>query len=581
MNTPLHNHNHAAAVVTVAMIEQGIKEAKKCHAASKDSATEAAAHAYLVWRETLAPGANPMLLTEMEKWITDRNEDIASHNKALSSSKTLSKEEKHKQRRGKIAAREGASPFTLIVKYVFDFTRTADASLVARYAKVLEWIDDKFSSAVVNDTVEIVDAVKKIGGFEEALEAARGKVSGPSKEHRDLVKIAMDKLAKQAVDDAEVKDEIDITLEAEGAVVALLGRYDSGKFAVIGERGLDEGEVRSWLVKFPDDIVLPVEARTEFVARVLDIGKIVGEGAVTEHTRHGTVVGEKLREERILTLRRGAGGCAELVVSACRATASAIFKATATAKVSMTVPIEAMVLDGEARTKLEAIVLDDDARSLVSIDVDDAISGGGNLTWMVANTALPEGSVDGKAVWQPLSKLEHKPLDEDRFRATFDSVITRKALKDLYNAVFAGEKWAETKAPKSEEPEIKTGKKKGAITKLAKLTFDRKTMVFSVVGKARTVTVPLTQPVKKRLEMQFRLRDLRDLFSKLVQRRETITFDIAGDAKCMLKVNWADDLGSYTICLPTADGDGRLVYARVAEIGDDAANDDSEQDVAA
>ncbi len=568
-----------AVMVTPHDVQRSVASARKHHATSKDAAAEAAAQAYLVWRHTLAPGADPLLEKDMKQRIELRNEEIEANNKDVREDKALNSNEKRTRRQSKIAAREGASRFTTIIKYVFDFVRTTDASTIARYAKALEWIDGQFSRIVVQDAADIVAAIKSAGGFEDVILAARGKAKVRSTDDRDRISAALRALAKQTVDVADAKADMDISLEADDAIVLLLGRYGNGKLEVIADRVVDDMEIAQWLAEFRDDIALPVDPRTALVARALDIGRLVAEGAVTEYTRHGTVTGDKLREERMVTLRRTPNGRTELVVSACCTQASVIVTAVTDTSVDLAPPARPMVLDAKARSTLDACLLDGDARSLVNISFDDELANGGNLIWNAVNTALQGHSTEAEAQveWKAMALLEHKPLQVDGFRTSFATCVAASALRKLRDDVFGDEKRDTGNKLEEEEAEPKDGKAKGKKAnkvKLVRLIFDGSSLSFQVVGKAQPVTIPLERAVTRRVEMQFRLRDVRDLVRKLTERHMANAFQLAGDAKHMLAISWSGDHGTFTVHMPAADGEGRLVYTRLSEMDDGAENDD-------
>lgn len=579
------NNSQAVAAVTARDVDQEVQRARKWHASSKEAAAQAAAHAYIVWRNTLAPGADALLTKDMQERIEQRNEEIDAHNTRVQENSTLNKNEKQKRYQSNIAAREGASPFTIITKYVFDFVRNADASTIARYAKALEWIDGQFGNIVVQDAADIVAAIKSAGGFEDVIRAARGKHKGHTTDDRDRIRTALRDLAKQTVDAADAKAEMDVALEADDAIVLLLGRYGDGKLEVIADRVVGDMEIAQWVAEFRDDITLPVDPRTELVAQALDIGKLVAEGTVTEYTRHGTVVGEKLREERMVTLRRAANGRAELVVSACRTQASVVVTAVADTSVDLVPPAQPMVLDAKARATLDACLLDGDARSLVKISLDDGLANGGDLIWTAVNTALQGHSdeAETQVEWKALALLDHKPLQVDGFRPSFVTSVAAGNLRKLRDDVFGDEKRDTGNKPEEKEAEPKEGKAKGKKAnkaKLLRLTFDASSLSLQVVGKTQQVTIPLERAVTRRVEMHFRLRDVRDIVRKLTDRHMADAFQLAGDAKHMLSISWSDDHGTFNVHVPTADGEGRLIYTRLSEM-DDGAADEGQQAIAA
>ena len=145
-----------------------IDAAKDAYDNYKSNAMKSAAYAYLTWHWGASEHSEP----DMRKWLDEQidkaNKGIEKFNSDVDNDKRRAKElaenkineeltdeEKarltalHKRtsvqwaqaKQVKIDARAGASKFTCVVKYVFGFVKPADASLVSRYAKVLEYIE--------------------------------------------------------------------------------------------------------------------------------------------------------------------------------------------------------------------------------------------------------------------------------------------------------------------------------------------------------------------------------------------------------------------------------------------------------
>ena len=169
---PLSNAR-AAAPVSLGTIQHEVAQARTAFTASKDSAAAAAAHAYMVWLDTMSSSATPLMREEVAKQIVALNEAIDKHNDAeaklkdrvkryanntlkktdaaaiepttdaerkeveaerakLAALTSLSDEDWQARRKVRIERRNDASLFTEIVKYVLGFDRRADASVTSR-----------------------------------------------------------------------------------------------------------------------------------------------------------------------------------------------------------------------------------------------------------------------------------------------------------------------------------------------------------------------------------------------------------------------------------------------------------------
>jgi hypothetical protein len=565
--------------ITIDQIQANIDKAQQSFVLSKNSATEAAAHLYVVWDDTSSPFAN----ADAKKWIGDqieaRNKEIDEHNEKVASDRkrakafkagTLSKddlinttpandagrkdvdEERARltsladltddewmaRRKVLVKAQANSSPFTAIVKFGLNFDSPAHASVTSRYATVLEWIHTRFEGVEIEDTSEIVTAIKVAGGFETVLIEHRNKgESGGSKgaeereieaEERKIIEKAIAAKAKAAVQTAPAIATIDMQISnANQDIVVLIGRYADGKVEVVDEIPLEAGEIDLMIPRVSDDLLPPANESTEFIARVLALGDIVGEGKATDKTRDETVMGEKLVEERTLSLLPDGEENIQLVISALHADSSAVIKAT----------------PEPSRVNL-GIVADDGS---VSAEGNSAQS---TISWIASNSALiAEEHQNGRQMftWENMTQHDSRPLDVDNFQPLFTVSVSATDMLNLYRERL--ETW-----------HGKVDNKK--IDKLMTLSFRETSMTYKVDGDqdletscVGTIPVPVT--------LQFRSRDLLELVLKL-NEQHTQTFDVSGDDGGLLCVSWSDHLGSYSVYMPTSTTDGRQQPRRVA-----------------
>jgi hypothetical protein len=196
----------ATKPITSEAIVANIDMAQRNFNTSKTSASEAAAYAYFVWRDTTSTRADPYGASWIKAEIEKRNDEINRHNKAeeddreraekftLGRLKQQDLDEAEQQRLRDLAAlddevwklrlkvlikaRDDASAFTEIVKFVFHFDSPADACNTSRYATVLEWIDA--NCAAIEDASGIVRAITDAGGFDKVIHMQRLVRKGPT-----------------------------------------------------------------------------------------------------------------------------------------------------------------------------------------------------------------------------------------------------------------------------------------------------------------------------------------------------------------------------------------------------------------
>ena len=314
--------------VTSDLVLDQMDQARAGYTLAKDGAAKAAAHAYMVWLNTLSGQA----LSDIKKWfegeIATENAKITKHNAeeailkdrvrrlkngTLRKDDPLREEPKNKAERDQQEADRAERKtlfdlddkawakrkqigielgndlmlsFAAVVRFTFQLKGTNEASVVSRYASVLAWVDDHFEGTVPADANEVVDAIKAVGGFEAALQDYRGNTtSAMTDEDAEDRKIQRDAIA------AEVTDAV-ISAPAKGVValgdmlpvnglVTLIGRVVNGQVEVVGQLPSSEAEINAALLQIRDGSLLPTHAASDFVARTLALGQIVQEGAKT------------------------------------------------------------------------------------------------------------------------------------------------------------------------------------------------------------------------------------------------------------------------------------------------------------
>ena len=578
-----------------------MSEAKLSHQRSRDGAMEAAASAFMLWLATLGPSAKKSSGEWLEKEIQSANEKIAAHNqeiidlrkraKAFHNGKLpdddplneeprdaqhaedmeavktelrrvhqFSKQMWASRRLMKIEAKEGANGFTRLVKFVFEFDQSKHSDLVARYALALEWIASKFSQEPPQDRDQVLAALKGAGGFEDVIHTQRQVKAGISETADD----------RKAINDAirnDIKHELtkrtpiaSIPLEArhdQDGFVVVLGRKAGGAVDLIGEVKLTENEMQSVISSIGVGIDIPNASSSEFVARVLDLGRMVSEGQETKISRDGTATGAKLKVQRVLAYRPGENSQAEFVVSARATDASPIVYAWPNDAAVLGIPQKPMMMNDQTRRRIEHLVRDQNVRRYITIQAEhaptraDGTPAESPMAWLSGNDVLMARSsknANQKFFWSDLGNVDYKPLDLDNFQPQFHAAIDDVELDRLYMERLKA--WGESKSPVKQQ-----------IT--ATLKFNQGELHVLIKDHER-LDFKLSSPVMGRFTMSFRMRDLHDLVQSLLKQRGAGTFELSGDEGGLLEVAWSDGLGRYAIYLPTVGTDGRLQSRRMS-----------------
>ena len=191
MNNYINPNEFIADPPTADAILKYIESANTEYQHAKTGAMKSAANAYLVWHFAESANAEPALQTWLNREIDAQNVKIETFNKGVDNDRRRAKDyangklndeltdekkaalvDAHKRKPNdwaalkqvKIGARNGASDYTRIVKFVFNFVKPDDASNTSRYAKVLEYIDQKKDSLAGDFTIDaIVKLLTKVG----------------------------------------------------------------------------------------------------------------------------------------------------------------------------------------------------------------------------------------------------------------------------------------------------------------------------------------------------------------------------------------------------------------------------------
>lgn len=592
-------NNRTTSNVNLDQIEADIKTARRSLLAAKESATEAAANAYMVWRDTQSKSSTE----ESRKFITDaieaRNKEIDSHNMSerdlekrvknfkdgtlkaddwifkepkdatekkdieaekanLTALSSLEPEDWAKRRLVRIDAKAGASEFTRIVKFVFQFDRSNQADGVYRYCLALEWIDSQFKGKKIAAASDIISAINAVG-FDEIIEiqkAARQGVSDAAERRKITEKAAYDQ-ALETLKGAPPKGSIAMDVKnAHGGFVMVLGRSVGGNVELIGDINFNAEEWKRLIIRYEDDVLMPTIPNTEFVAGLLELSEIVEDGKETELTHGGTESGQKIETKKVITFRPNAKDVPELVISARHADSSVIIHATPKDANSLGTPKQTLFMFSEARKNLYQEIKSSEFRRFIDIQAtDEPVKADGKpasspLGWVLGNQALINANFANARqtyFWSDGSNSGSRPLDIDNFTPDFRGTISAEDMALLYQLKL--EQWGSAVDPN------KNSKTMG-------MSFSKDRLKFTVKG-VEPYEIDIVDGKGPNCNLNFRPRELHDLLAFLVTR-STDKFGFAADEGGLLELSWADPYGSYRVYLPTVTTDGRLQSRRVA-----------------
>lgn len=561
---------------------------------------EAAANAYMLWLCTQSAHATKSAGDWLEKEIEAANEAISSHNekaktlqervKAFQEGKLKDddplnekprdaqhateiekakaelrgyflwdKKEWARGRKMKIEARDGASSFTRIVKFVFGFDEVQHSDQVARYALVLEWISGQFPEDAPDSSDDVLAALKDAGGFEDVIYLQRQPKAGVAEtaDDRKLINDAIREDIKHAL--ANLAPIGSIPVEArydQDGFVVVLGRKAGSSINLIGEVQLTESEMQSAISSIGGDIDIPNASSSEFVARVLDLGRLVSEGQDTRMSRDGTQQGDKVKVQRVVAYRPGLDNQPEFVISARATDASAIVYAWPKDTAELGIPPKPLMLNTPNRKRMEMWVRDQNVRRHIAIQADqepkraDGSPAESPMAWISGNAILLSRSSKNATqqfFWSDLSHADFKPLDLDNFQPQFNAAIDDVDLDRLFMDRLKA--WGASKSPTKQ-------------AMIAILKFDADKLEI-LIKDHEPLDIKLAKPGTGRFTLTFRIRDLYDLVQSLLKQRAS-QFDLSGDEGGLLSVSWSDALGSYAVYLPTVGADGRLQSRRMS-----------------
>ncbi len=553
-----------------------VKAAMDAYKNYRKTAMKSAAFCYMVWWHSGSERAHDQQRAWLKQQIADRNAEIDRDNSELDARKNRVAAHKtgkavltgneladHKAyldyseaqwtaaTRLKVAARDGASEFTEIVKFVFDFDRTSDASNISRYSTVLEYIKARHDQLDDVTPDAVVQLLEDAGGFEAALEIARGNVDEDKKDpdrnsgDRDAKVAAL----KSAFSGTPLTTFAYAAKFAQDDFVFLLAKKQGSNLDVLGELSLTDNEAKQMVLRADTDIIGNLDPLAEFAAQVASLSSLVHEGKDSAFTIDGTASGKKLKVARTFALCDDMSGTVQVQVSARYTDASAVIIArpktgidigTLTPGQFLMLPTDPVDGANNSRqmTKALASVGDRVSMTLEASAGDSAAP----VVWKAMSRNGTSLAPVAEYKWGIMAAQKRYPVNVYRFTPQF-SVTLQKAdvlhIQDDYTS-----KWQ------------KAGKDEKKTFLPLELSYDGVEFALDHEKHRRFgLTVDSTQTATVTLSL--RPRDLSDLIEKLgAQKAQSFTFKADPDG--LLAVMWSDQYGDYEVYVPTVDNTGSL-----------------------
>jgi hypothetical protein len=584
--------------------------AYKAYTSSKEAATYAVAHAYLVYLNTQKPGGDKWLADQ----VTTRNSEITKHNQSVQQRETdvetykaqkkvnpktvptqqvaddinLSDEEWTALERTKIdTPRKGASPFTTLAKFVFKFDHNYHASNTSRYCAVLEWLDAKFNGQLITTVAPLVDAISKAGGFEKVLFLQRrGEPddTGYAAGDREIIEAELKKRIKTAIATANVKASFAMTPNhaTSDNVVIMYGLHVNGTVSVIDEVPLESGEVDGMLRKLDNKTLLAVDDAAEFVSRVLSLGELVETGKKTKHRLHKLAAAQEIKVYSLFSMIPD-GADTKLMISGCMTNTSVVVHAKPVGNIApnLVQTQDYLSMLKPSHKELATKLRDRTSRTFYTLSRDavpvrnDGKPSGSQISWSLTNSALASkkrNTAERRMFWDYMAKGNYHPINVEPYTTQFTATMTQTELSPSLLDYL--KQFKSLTSDKSQS---------NAMT----LRFETDKLTIIYKGQDDRI-VPINAALSQTFEIMLRPHDVYGIVSKLKQF-EVPVVTLSGNINGVFKVSFSDGMGEFDIYIPTCDADQqltpkffeKLVPPMPADVGHDNDDDNVGDDEAA
>lgn len=586
----------------VKAIQERIGRAQSSYRLARDAALETVGHIVLVWLEVLSSaakkGSKQWYKSEIEKRRDDVNEHIAQINmeykraddfmagklkpedpinvKAKDEQQRTQQEaekaklrelarhtseQRYARKRVRYTPEDKGAAINDLVKYVLNLDSTTETDIVSRYVMVTEWVTGQIIEAKIQDVKDVVDLLKAGGGFEAVLAAQRAlKNASNENEDEKILNADIKEQAKVLVQGMPAKTTLDYYSHyAKDGYVLMLARTNGGQADILGEIPVTENDIASAILHVSDEIKDPASPHCEFLARAVQLGRIVPEGEDGGVKRGSTQSGEVIRSQRSMVIRPGDDGRAKIVVSARYVDSSPVIHIWPRQWPEFNEIKQDVILPSNNLKRLERDLSNLTKRRRIEYDInlspklsDNVTPAKSPMSFEVVYAALEEKGRENarqQYYWNYMGNTEHKPVDKEFFDAQFQDSLDQEDIALLLTGPF--EKWLSDQAS----------------------TKNKSPVVFSYVGRELSVKVngqePLTftrsKEMKSKYTMSFKARDFHRLLREL-SNQDCQSFTMKGDEGGLLEISWSDDLADYAVYMPTVNLKGELETRRVSHM---------------
>jgi hypothetical protein len=586
-----------SSVNTAQVVSDHIVKAQEAYRNSKDAAAKAAAHAYMVWLKTMSPLAEAEARDWLIAEIGKRNDEIDAHNadeeflqnrvsyhkkKKLASFNSddillktefatieeqklfddelanvtslheLKQKDWDGRRKVRIEARQNASEFSVIVKFVFGFDSPSDSSVTTRYAQVLAWIDEAIEDSSLVTANQIFKAIQAAGGFEKVVYAMRGKGKKPPEPEASILVTAAERklmeahVALKAMEAAKaapalVRLDIPMACNSDGLVL-IVGRQSEGQIELVGPLGVGSADFSSVISTFSHGD-LPTDPCTELLSKVLALGQMVSSGDETGKTLNDLKMEVPLLSERVLTLVPHQKAGLQFVMSARHADASVVIKATPKIAVKCLGDVtEPLMLEGANVSSLASLLSSSSTRGLITLSRNAEKVHFTTTIHNAALTPLKHTHATVNVEWVPIAEMAVKPLDVDGFKPSVCRAYTQADLSSWYADDFAKAHNGAAKKSKREASEVR---------------FEGNAVLRQDAGGY----VDAGKLNKAPTTLKFDLAQIADVVSTL-QTADSASVMAFADDGGLVGFFWEDALASWELYLPTLTADGSRLQGR-------------------
>ena len=478
-------------------------------------------------------------------------------------------------RRQKVAigARSGTAEWTRVVKLSLELHSAWNASVVSRYSSAVSWLNQRFPNATDSQYGTMVKAIADAGGFDSVVaeQVDRQKSQDEQDDGSDDGTLTAEQVeaigkAKAKILDDGINATVALSLvpvtakHAADGYTMLLARVGENGVEVLGEAKTSEVGIKNAVERMAMANGCATNPGAEFLWTLFSLGDLVTEGHSTALTRDDLAAGETLKTERKVVLcDKQDGSGYEIVVSARYADASIVVTGCPNSELVRLGPPKAglLTLTKTSRDNLYAALAGQFDRSILDVvAVDDPVRKDGGLAknspaWEVIyrTGAVGAAIAQHRYYLNDISEADHRPLCVEGFKPQLLQNLKKLDLGAMYQQCKAN--WDQVK-------------KADKTAKTVALTFDKGAMTLVIKGEP-DFTIATSGAFRATPKVTVRAQEFFAVLAKLAEISVddlTLEVDVGG----LLRFSWANELGQFAVCLPTATADGSLSSRRLQQM---------------